>query len=114
MHRFCLFYVELFIYPLLSLSAVTREKKCGSSIGLFSYACGIPRNTWWTSHSEEDVVSSHVAVPPMICIVIFTHNCDLSIPSHNYINSRGGVHKSILKKNSHHLDCRPKIFDLIF
>jgi hypothetical protein len=42
-------------------------------------------------------VSSHVAVPPMICIVIYTHNCDLSIPSHYCILSRGGVHKSILK-----------------
>lgn len=63
---------------------------------------------------DEDVVSSRVAVPPIIiCIVIYTYNCDLSIPSHDYINFRGGVHKSTLKSLIM-IDCRPKIFDLIF
>lgn len=43
----------------------------------------------------------------MICIVIYTYNCDLSIPSHDYINLGGGVNKSILKSLIM-IDCRPK------
>lgn len=117
-----IFYLELFIYIYCWVSRAWRERRAsyavrrtraidgGSrmyagkwrmSIELVSFRLWNPSVTSGGHHNrEEDVVSSQVAVPPMICIVIFTHNCDLSIPSHNYINWRGGVHKSILKLSS--------------